>query len=186
MRLFFALPLSNEIREDLYNALTGARKKFPRLKWVSCEALHVTLLFLGEVEAAELNILQARMTERQKIGGFEKFTLSYSGLSTFPLRGTPKVLYTPVTLGRDECISLHQAAIELSEGIKPPDRKKFIPHITLARIKERKLPEASLYTSSVDGSLTIDRMVLYESILGPKGPRYEERGIMYSNDGPSG
>jgi RNA 2',3'-cyclic 3'-phosphodiesterase len=186
VRMFYALPLPHDTRLGIYEALGDARKRFPQLKWVSKDALHVTLFFIGEIDEEQLEVLKKRMVEREERQDFTKFLLSYSGLSTFPLRGKPRVLYTPVALGRDECIALHRAAVELSRGIVSPDRKKFIPHITLARVKDQKYPLKELYAVPLNGKETIDRMVLFQSVLGPKGPKYEERGNITFTDVSTG
>lgn len=182
MRMFYALPLPHAERLRIFEALADARKRFPKLKWVSKDSLHVTLFFIGEIDEKQVEVIKKRMLDREKTEKFKEFLLSYSGLSTFPLRGNPRVLYTPVALGRDECIALHKVAVELSDGIVPPDRKKFIPHITLARVKDRKNPGPELYTTPLNGKVPIDRMVLFQSVLGPGGPRYEERGKITFSD----
>ena len=186
MRMFFALPLPHSTRLRIFEALADSRKMFPQLKWVSKESLHVTLFFIGEINKEQVEVLKNRMTEKEEEQECKEFLLSYSGLSTFPLRGNPRVLYTPVALGREECIALHKVAVEISDGIVSPDRKKFIPHITLARIKDRKTPGPELYTTPLHGKVPIDRMVLFQSVLGPSGPRYEERGRITFSDISSG
>ena len=64
-------------------------------------------------------------------------------------------------------------------GLRPlgyePDRKEFHPHLTLARLK---VPDnvsdvlAAIGPEPVGEAFTVDEVVLYQSVLSPKGPTY--------------
>jgi len=73
--------------------------------------------------------------------------------------------------------------LALSIGIAPENRK-FIPHLTLARIKkEITIPsEFSLFLNkekdSMFASSVFRELVLYESILKKAGPEYKKIGVI--------
>ena len=62
----------------------------------------------------------------------------------------------------------------------PVEGRPFRPHVTLGRVREgRRLPEPAV--RAIEGaelpaaSFMAERVVLYESLPGPGGSRYEER-----------
>ncbi|MGC9311801.1 MAG: RNA 2',3'-cyclic phosphodiesterase, partial [Sediminispirochaetaceae bacterium] len=101
MRLFIALPTPDRAAESILLDTAVLRGKYPDLKWVRQDALHLTLAFLGEVEEENLEAIYRAMDAAGRMQ--EPFRLRYAGLGTFPRRGMPRVLFLPVTEGGREC-----------------------------------------------------------------------------------
>ena len=59
MRLFVALPVSEPARREVRRRVDRVRDRLPRARWVDFDALHLTLLFLGEVAAEAVPPLAA-------------------------------------------------------------------------------------------------------------------------------
>lgn len=125
MRLFVALDLPQEVKVRLA-AMCGG---IPGVRWVKPENYHLTLRFIGEVPgymAEELDIALANIRAKP-------FELSLSGLGTFEKSGRVQSMH--VTAERTPGLAHLQAKIEtaLQRAGLPPERKKFAPHVTLAR-----------------------------------------------------
>ena len=175
MRIFAGLPIPGEIIENLREVCSFLREKYRGLKVVKSEGLHVTLHFFGELQkhtADELINLMDDQSLRQK-----KIKTSFKGFSQFPPRGNPKVLYVNIGQGKDEIISYYKLFFKLirSHGFVDSAQKKFIPHITIARNKQEKLPRnfPDSIPFTLNDSFMIDRCILYNSILKPTGAEYE-------------
>ena len=152
MRLFVAVWPP----EDVLDTIAGLdRPDTDAVRWTSREQWHVTLRFLGEVEAEPeglLDPLRALPPAQVAIGP-----------RTERLRG--HVLMIPVR-GLDD---LAGAVAD------PQDTRPFRGHLTLARTRTRggKIP-ASLAGTPVTGTWTVSRVSLVRSHLGRGPARYED------------
>lgn len=124
-KLFFALWPDDETRQSLMHVQTSMEAK--RMKWVSGQNLHVTLVFLGNVDEAT----EAMIKERAADISSEPFVLIFDQLSYW---GRPRILcLTCRQFGRevvDLAEALDQAAADC--GVET-DTRPYTPHITLAR-----------------------------------------------------
>jgi 2'-5' RNA ligase len=128
-RLFVALPLPEDIADDL----AAMQEGIPDATWVPSENMHMTLAFIGEVDGG----LQHDITEALATIDGPVFDLEVAGVDHFVEGRTPKVLFaaippTEALLRLQERIS----AVLRGEGVKL-DRRKFRPHVTLARFGRR-------------------------------------------------
>lgn len=168
IRSFLALPLPEEQRSRLAAYLEECARAAPGFRWVPAANLHLTLRFLGNLEAETLAAVQAGMTG---VRG-EPFTVALGELGTFGSRSAPRVVWLGVRSGLDEMARL-AAAVEgavQAAGVPGEDRP-FRAHLTLARAGSRpRRPE--LPPPPVLAPWRADEMVLYESRLGRPAPAY--------------
>src|SRR5205809_4097642 len=97
MRLFVAIDLGDEVRAAIAaeqrrvgEALGGARST---LRWVRPEHIHLTLVFLGEVDEGSSGAIVDAMSEPLDHAAF---ALVLGGLGVFPPQGAPRVLWLGV------------------------------------------------------------------------------------------
>ncbi|MDP2890992.1 MAG: RNA 2',3'-cyclic phosphodiesterase [Bacteroidota bacterium] len=147
-----------------------------QLNWTKPENWHITLFFLGDTTVSKIRLLQNLMEE--SFTGIEAFKTELFGLGVFPNPNNPKILWMGLTdiqlliPGRKQFGDLlHQNGFLF-------DNKPLKPHLTLARIKylENRTVFDSLlndYKKFSFGTVEIDRIVLYESILTQQGPVYK-------------
>ena len=131
-RYFIALALPTAERAALL-ALQVPKRGFA---WTRPEQMHVTLRFIGALEAARaMDLAEALAAVR-----VEPFFLPLEGLGVFPPRGTPRVVWVGVGKGHPHLFQLRQRIDDtlLACGIEA-DVRRFHPHVTLARLR----PEAS-------------------------------------------
>jgi 2'-5' RNA ligase len=175
VRLFLALALPDDLRGEVARSLSALRESLPGWRFVGIEALHVTLRFLGEVEAS----LDARGREawRAVARDASPLRLRIGGIGTFPAGRRARVLW----LGAEEmppegrvaalAASLESAALAL--GLRPETRE-FHAHVTLARAIARSGAMAPADPGGPLGEFVARRIVLFRSVLGRGGARYEE------------
>jgi 2'-5' RNA ligase len=182
-RLFLAAEFPFSLRRALSPVLTELATIDPELRPVRADGLHVTLRFLGRVEAAAeppVHALAARVASETK-----PFALSLVGMGTFPERSRPRVLWAGVGEGRPELSRLAEAlraGLAAQGGSMAPS--PFRAHSTLARLPEHLGPtSAQALAEFCDRGLgpkplraTIDFVALLESVPVPRGPnRYPRR-----------
>jgi len=173
MRLFIALPTPDTVAEAILLDTAALRGKYPDLKWVRQDALHLTLTFLGEVGKENLDTIYRAMDAAGRMQ--EPFRLRYQGLGTFPGRGKPRVIFLPLNEGEEECSLLHRVLVErIGESIEV-DRRSFTPHLTLARVKNsRNWPDVRADGLDISAAFEARKIVLFRSHLKPDGAEYEE------------
>jgi 2'-5' RNA ligase len=146
--------------------------------WVAPENLHLTLKFLGRVEAAELDRLEA--TLNGVVADHPAFPLSCVGLGAFPTPLRPRVIWAGVREGAAPATSL-AAAVE--RALAPlgfdPEARPFSAHITLGRLRTPQKVPALARALEEGGALTFGRMqvasiALVRSDLSPRGARYTD------------
>jgi 2'-5' RNA ligase len=179
LRLFFAVELPLEIREAAADHAARLRREFPaaRASWPRPEGLHLTLKFLGEVEAVRLDALHhAAATAATALA---PFVLTVEGAGTFPARGAARVLWLGV---RDEDGQLSRLQFRLDKECAcagfPRESKPFRPHLTLARLRApggaetAALSEGHRREPFGPHAFQVSSLALVRSELGPGGSRY--------------
>ncbi|MGB6770856.1 MAG: RNA 2',3'-cyclic phosphodiesterase [Candidatus Dormiibacterota bacterium] len=182
-RLFLAAELPFSLRRALSPLLRQMVGLEPELRPVRADGLHITLRFLGRVEAAAeapIHALAGRVAAEAK-----PFALSLEGMGTFPGRSRPRVLWTGVGEGRAE---LSRLAAAIGAGLAADACQTapgpFRAHCTLARLPESLGPRsAQALAEFCDRGLgptplraSIDFLALLESVPAPRGPnRYPRR-----------
>jgi 2'-5' RNA ligase len=141
MRLFFAVDLDEPVRVRAGRILDHLRARFERdsvelgraVKWVRPENLHLTLHFLGELDAGRADEILAMMREPLGEGAF---SLEFDGLGMFPASGPPRVLWLGVATGQEALGRLHAELGHRLERLSiPTDRRPLSAHLTLARFR---------------------------------------------------
>ncbi len=171
VRAFIAVEISPEVRKRVEESLEPLRRRFPDLKWVQSENLHLTLRFLGEIEESQAKDLEALMTERFKNLG--PVALQLRTVGKFPDHGTAvRVVWIGVEGDVQGLKSLWERAQACAREIGlEKDDHGFSPHITVARTRASNQRISGLGPAEF-GTTTVDRVILFQSELSPKGPAY--------------
>jgi 2'-5' RNA ligase len=180
-RCFVAVPLPQELRADLTNFVDAWRgdSQGPDLRWTDPAGWHVTLAFLGWIEAGLSQEILERLVrparDRQRV------EMAAGGLGAFPSARRARVLWYGLT-------DAGGAAASLAEGIgralaptvpRVDDGSPFRPHLTLARARaERGVDLASWMAGRAvpSGVVPLERVILYRSHLGRGPAHYEALG----------
>ncbi len=172
IRLFVALALPDELRRRMTLLATGVRQA----RWVDIENLHLTLRFIGDTREDRIEDI-GRALERVRADAFE---LVFSGVGHFESRRRVRALWVGVD-ANPSLIAL-QARIEaaLMRAGCAPDGRRFVPHVTLARLKAAPpshvggwLEANSLFRAD---PVAVSDFTLFESHLGHGGAHYRPLG----------
>jgi 2'-5' RNA ligase len=141
------------------------------------EHLHLTLKFFGEVAPERLGGIEQAFRAANE--GSAPLAMRLDELGAFPSARRPRVLW--VGLDAPPALELLQDRLERQcETIGfAPEGTPFRPHITLGRVREgrrcalRSVVEAAAPMEQI--SFLATDLVLYESVAGKGGQRYEPR-----------
>ena len=176
IRCFIAIEIPETIQNQLARIQGTLRNRIQKASWVKPGNIHLTLKFLGDVDPEDLESIGA------VIGGVASrhrgFSLHIGGLGAFPNFAHPRVLWIGAKAGGDRISVLAQDInLALSDCGFSLDTKKFNPHLTIARLKERidLRPYTSQYRQydRIDGAeMSVNTISLIHSQLHPTGAIY--------------
>jgi 2'-5' RNA ligase len=179
IRLFVALEIPAAVRDNLatlideLRAADGPSSKY-RARWVRPENLHVTLKFIGQVDAGKLDAIRAVLAEVRSPSGV---ALRFCGLGFFPNDRRPRVFWA----GIEASANLAPLAAEIDARMGtleiPRETRDFAPHLTLARldppgISEKLRAAAQKSVAREFGTLRAGEFHLIESKTRPTGAEY--------------
>jgi len=177
MRLFIALNPSEDERESIYRATAPLRSAGLPVNWVASTALHLTLKFLGEVDAARLpEITRAAATAASRAKPIE---LQLGGIGAFPSFRQPRVLWLGVEATPQLRMLKQDIEWEFAPIGFPRETRAFQPHITLgrasphAKVGDFRTMESICGPTTYSFTITIDRLEVMESRLSPAGASYQ-------------
>lgn len=131
MRLFFGIPLSQEVKFFLKETQTTILLNKAQGKLTNIENFHITLLFLGEIEGHYVDNICANIED--EIHDFKSFEFYLEGIGSFS-KGIDQIIWVGVKNPTKDLKKLHDNIKNVMRKHKLPfDDKKFNPHITLAR-----------------------------------------------------
>ncbi len=167
-RLFLAVPIDDDVRAGLLAFLADhGSTEIPGRHVVSAN-WHITLRFLGETTSEQRDRLVGYLDDHVAGG---PFVLRFGGLGAFPRPLRAAVAWLAI---RDEDDRLGDIAGLCEEAAHSagfsPEERPFHAHLTLSRIRP-PAPMADIVDTfpPFPGKLAVDRIVLYESVLG-QGP----------------
>ncbi len=174
VRAFIALELPKSLYESLNSQLAEWKQSYPEgINWVRPENLHLTVLFLGEVE--EVIIPELREALKLQCRNIKPFMLGMNGFELFPPKQI-RMIWAQLRAENNELAKFNRRLLfeTINLGLNP-DPKELRLHITMGRIKapqspamQRSILETSLHTDL----LPFDTLSLYKSVLQPQGPQY--------------
>jgi len=180
MRLFVACEVAAPVRTAAAELIGELARRAARLApssriaWVTADRLHVTVRFIGFVDDSRADAIRATLSRELPVGAFD---LTVAGVSAFPPKGPPRVVWAGLSAGADRLADVERnVSATLAQLGIPPEARPYTPHLTLARIREASgLRTAALLqgvNGSILGSTHVAAITLFESRLSPTGPTY--------------
>jgi 2'-5' RNA ligase len=165
LRLFVAV----DIPEDIRTLVCGMGATIPGSRAVPTEQLHLTLKFLGDMESGMLLDIRQALA----VIAHEPFSMSLKTVGHFPPRGNPRVLWVGIHPVQEVVSLRNKVEKALSDIGIEREKRKFSPHVTLARLKDSPIQRVSQFLAGNSlfetPSFRIDEFQLYSSTLTPRG-----------------
>jgi 2'-5' RNA ligase len=180
-RLFVALEPTDAVRRRLGAIAQDLRRTAGRaaddVRWVQPENVHLTLQFLGAVPDARVGDVAEAV--RGAAAGSRALSLEVKGAGGFPNARRPRVVWVGLA-GDVEPLAALVADLgrRLAPLGFPPEERAYAPHLTLGRARDGRgapgLAGALAQAAQAEGvTWRAAELVLFESHLSPRGPRYE-------------
>lgn len=174
-RTFIAVEVSAGVRHNVHVFQQTLAQVSPAIKWTHPDTLHLTLLFLGDVEDPDL--VEVCQHVQAVTHTLAPFSLHVAGLGAFPNWHRPKILWAGVRQGAEQLRILHEGIAQrlIPAGLYRPEGRPFTPHLTLGRIQsqathvslQRALDKRADWEA---GQTWVDQVIVFASILERHGP----------------
>ena len=148
MRVFVAIPLSEEMKSAVTDTMHRMKKQGIRGSYVPKQNLHLTLAFIGETKEAAA--VKAAL-ETVKI---KPFRLAFSDMDTFG-----DLLWVGLKGNQGLSAAVREVRAALDAAGIAYDRKKFVPHITMIR----KMTGSWKQVPAPKGDMTVKSVSLMKS-----------------------
>ena len=179
IRCFIAVELDDAIRRKLgrlQDRLRGKLHHPPGITWVKPDRIHLTLKFLGEVDDAVINDVCSAASEAAV--QVEPFEFELGDIGCFGSAASARVVWVGVTAGLSHLEKLHQSVDkQLAQIGFPSERRRFSPHLTLARVRNVKVgatvrPAVDKLEPVSFGVQNVSELTVFQSDLSSGGPVY--------------
>lgn len=172
MRTFFAIALTGAARTEA-EALLAALRAAPdsdAVRWARAEGLHVTLRFLGEIDAGQVQPVARAVAE--EMAGCAPFELALGGVRGFPTPRRPRVVACEVA--PVDAVTRLAAAVERGTARAgfAPEARSFRAHLTLGRVRRGRSVQVPALAASAAARMRVDEIVFFQSELSRSGARY--------------
>lgn len=180
LRAFVAISAPTEVLATLAEVQRELKTLLPRhsTAWTKPGNLHLTLRFLGNLSAPAVRSWSNACEPRWRASG--AFDLICERLGCFPDLRSPRVVWAWV---HDATERLQQLQRRVDAAVREfagkPAEARFVGHITLARPKQIKRPEAERLAQFLEASVnrrfgnwTTREVWLLRSELSPGGSKY--------------
>ncbi len=181
-RTFIAVELNDDVRGALQRRIARLQRRLPDVRLADPASLHLTLVFLGELEDDQLSAVIDTALNAARAS--RPFSLSLGELGTFGSRRAPRVIWTGVTGEIAPLLALQQ---RLAAGLEalgfPREERPFSPHLTLARLKQPLAPDIAGQLDALQqapiphgerATFTVDEIAVMKSELARTGARYTQ------------
>jgi 2'-5' RNA ligase len=180
MRLFIAIDIDETITQKIKNLIADLGGSLRGVRWVREDGIHITLKFLGEVDATKAD--EVTRSLEQISSRHSAMSINISQLGKFPERGAPRIIWLGA---QEDSGALKKLAVDIEEEMRKigfeKENRDFKPHVTLGRVKryqqvEKGIPAKWNHEEISFGSFRAEQIFLVKSTLRPDGARYEKIG----------
>ena len=175
-RCFIAITVPESVRTQIQRAQSRMKRGGFKASYVRPANIHLTLAFLGDVLLDRIH--NAAGAVDAGVLGHAPFSLEAAQLGYFGKRGSPRAIWSHIEGDVDRLRALQADLTEaLILNAFPLDGRKFMPHLTMARIRtpKRNVPLVDHLKNDAHqkfGTIPVTQLLLIESILHPEGPEY--------------
>jgi len=168
IRSFISLDLPLSLKHELsgHAKLIAGQDKRQKIRWLPPENYHLTLVFLGEIESVKISALQLAL--ERKLESTKAVPLTISAITPFPF-SRPRIAAALVERTAEMLRLQSDVANCVRKCGITPERRRFVPHVTLGRLKPRAGKTINFQAMNILLSGFADSVTLFQSELTQDG-----------------
>lgn len=176
VRVFLSVDIDND---DLLSRIQSLQSQLDRqsakMKLVERDNIHFTWRFFGDTPMKEIDAIYSELIHLK----ITPFDIVIGGIGAFPSIRRPRVIWVGVKQNIEKMRDLKDQTDSLlaKRGYKS-EKKKFIPHATIARVRavnnrDGIVENLQHMSDETVGRMTVEGVRMTKSTLTPSGPIYE-------------
>jgi 2'-5' RNA ligase len=175
IRAFIAIEIDPGVRAALSRAQAKLKRSGAHVSWVPEDNLHISLVFLGDVPVATVELLSDAINSIS--ASRQSFQCNIENVGSFGRPASPRVIWAGVRPNELLANLQHQVSQCVRQaGITLEDRP-YKAHVTLGRVRSSRgrlqLVDAMSSIGDISfGTMTVSCVVIMRSILGDVGATY--------------
>jgi 2'-5' RNA ligase len=175
IRTFICIEIPQSIKERINRLQEILRQIDAQISWTKPSNIHLTLKFLGGVEAARIERVKKAL--ERAASGIGPFEVEVSGSGCFPSARSPRVLWVGFANVPEQLQQLYSnIEDELAREGFNREKRKFSPHLTIGRIRTphnaARVAEALTASGFESETFKATDVILMRSDLKPTGSVY--------------
>ena len=178
IRTFVAVDVGKTVKKTAEKLIGEFSDVGADVKWVDPKKMHLTLKFLGEVNAREIHHVCGAVKEAAR--GVAPFKLKIRGTGAFPDARRPRTVWLGAGEGAEQLGELAERIESALEKIGyRREARRFTAHLTIGRIRRGgpgvvEIGELIRKYADFDiGQVTVQEAIVFSSELTRSGPIYE-------------
>jgi len=181
LRSFICIEIPESIKERIGRLQDALRAIDAQVSWTKPSNIHLTLKFLGNVEASR--IARVSQSLERAANGMNSFEIDVSGAGCFPSARNPRVLWIGFSYVPEPLRQLYSnIEAELARQGFEQEKRKFSPHLTIGRVREphnsAQLAEALIAGGFESEVFRATKVILMRSDLKPTGAVYTPQSVI--------
>lgn len=168
--LFAAITPPQDIKEEIAKIINAVKRQNSEVRWENPLNTHITLAFLGSIRRDLIPKISEALAKTA--AKFPKIKIGIGGLGYFYNKREDSIIFLDVI---DKEKILREVYKDLFYNLSEQDffiSSKFVPHITIGRLKKRRYPHerksmlAEICEREIEGigNFTVESIDLYESM----------------------
>ncbi|HSB12352.1 MAG TPA: RNA 2',3'-cyclic phosphodiesterase [Blastocatellia bacterium] len=181
IRTFICIEIPDSIKRRIGRLQEALRQIEAQISWTKPSNIHLTLKFLGGVEASRIERVGEAV--KRAANGIGPFEVEVGGAGCFPSPRSPRVLWVGVPNVAEQLQKLSsRIEDELAREGFPREKRKFSPHLTIGRVrtpgKGASVAEQLISRGFESGSFTATEVIVMRSDLKPTGSIYTPQAVV--------
>jgi 2'-5' RNA ligase len=169
LRLFVALYPPADLGHAMLRALDSL--SLPRHRLTPPDHVHLTLQFIGDLPAAEMD--DVRESVARAAAGLGSFSLTPRRLVSLPERAHPRLIAAETDAPGTLMELQRRLAHRLARNVRAKSGDRFRPHFTLCRFAPGPRPDPVDHPVALP-AFTVEHIRLMRSTLRPDGATHHE------------
>lgn len=180
IRSFIAIDFSPEVLKNIEQVSDQLRKRIgvKAVRWVPAGNIHLTLKFLGNVPAGQMEALAQAL--KAAAAGQCWFDVEVENLGAFPKISQPRVIWVGMKESNELLVLYQSIEDQMARLGYAREQRPFSGHLTLGRVSDRcSKQELNVITEVLRdvqvaslGKSRVEAVHLYRSDLRPSGSVY--------------